>query len=314
MQRALQHIISTLQRMRGVVRGKGLVLLAAPDTGVQVLEPPAPVPANLYTCGSRFELGPLFDMVASVKAPLVGVVTTDGSVARGWTLRSMQDARRRFEVTNQAAGRTRRGGSSAARIGRIRDDQDLCFWKRVAEAAAQAWLGHDGLPIVASVIVAGPAGSKSLIRDLLPAPLLAVCLPLVTAPDAELSTVWSLSLEHRQKSAAGPCAVLQAKVAHLQATDPDMLVWGTEEIVLAAKSGVLAEALVRCARVYSAPPYNLDVDVGGVWKELETEVYARAGAGAGAGSGSGSGSSEDHRHIDVGILRYRCGSVRDMHA
>jgi hypothetical protein len=107
---------------------------------------------------------------------------------------------------------------------------------------------------------------------------------------------------------------LQAKVAHLQATDPDMLVWGTEEIVLAAKSGVLAEALVRCARVYSAPPYNLDVDVGGVWKELETEVYARAGAGAGAGSGSGSGSSEDHRHIDVGILRYRCGSVRDMHA
>jgi peptide subunit release factor 1 (eRF1) len=301
-QRALQGVVTALQRHRGPLPPTGLVLLADPE-GTRVLVPPAPVPAFAYTCASRFHLDPLYDMVAHRGAPVYGVVVSDGSEARGWTCTSLPDAKREFVVASLASGRTRRGGSSAGRISRIRDEQEGAFTKRAAAAAAAAWLDGDGVPRVAGVVVAGPAGSKAAIAALLPGPLRALCLPPVPTPSMDLADAWRLSAEARSAGVAGCAAALRARVGTLRDTDPDLLVWGREEVLLALRAGVLELAVVATAEAYPEV-------------EALAPVSASGGPDAAAGDAPGGGllHVDPSCGLDVGILRYKCGDVRALFA
>lgn len=312
-QRALQGVVTALQRFaRVALPPTGLVLLACPEA-TRVIVPPSPVPAFAYTCGPKFDLGLLEDMVSRRGAPGYALILSDGSEARGWTLTSVPDASRRFVVTSQASGRTRRGGSSAGRISRIRDEQEGAFTKRVAEAAGGAWLDGHGVPTVRGVLVCGPAGSKASIAALLPAPLRALCLPLVPTPTMDLGDAWRLSAEARAGGVAGDAAALRARVALLRDTDPDLLVWGVEEVVLAARAGVLDLALVRDKDLY---PEQLGPRVGVAGGGAAGGSVAGGGA-AGAGSAPDGGlalHTDPTLDLDVGILRYKCGDVRALFA
>ncbi len=287
MQRALAGVVTALQRLQKHMPPTGVVVLGSAETGAVVLAPPKPVAATLYVCDNKYALNELKDMLESCRDPSVGLIITDGSECRGYTLTCVADAKRVFDVTSQAAGRTRRGGSSAARIGRIRDDQEMCFHKRIADSGARVWLDSDGRPKVHSLIIAGPAGSKTAVADCLCGALKAVLLPLVTTATTDVGTAWQLSADARAWAASAEARSLQRRVDTLRVTDPDLLVWGAGEIAAAARAGVLEIALVRDA----GDAYPLTVF--GNSPVLKSRQLVPCAAVA----------------MDVGILRYHCGAL-----
>jgi peptide chain release factor subunit 1 len=261
----------------------GVVVLGSAQTGTMVLGPPKPVAATLYTCDNKYRLDALRDLLDSCRDPALGLIITDGSVCRGYTLTCVADAKRMFDITSQAAGRTRRGGSSAARIGRIREDQENCFHKRIADSAARTWLDSDGRPAIQSLVVAGPAGSKAAVADCLCGALKTVLLPLVTTATTDVETTWQLSADARAWAGNALVRSLQQRVNTLRDTDPDLLVWGAEEILAAARARVLEIALVYSSDVY---------DPREISKQMLIPCLAVS--------------------MDVGILRYHCGEIRDL--
>jgi peptide subunit release factor 1 (eRF1) len=286
-QRALAAVVSALQRLQGRLPGTGAVVLASAHSGAVVVLPPTPVAATVYTCGSRYQLDDLWALVARRHDPPTALILTDGSECRGYALTSVADARRVFDIESMASGRTRRGGSSAARIARIRDDQEGCFHKRVADAAAQAWLDADGRPTLRAVVIAGPAGSKSAVADRLCGALRACLLPLLTTATLDVHVAWHASEGIRAWANDGRVRALDARVQALRETDPDLLVWGKDEICTAARSGVLEVGLVHCLTDYAALQATTAVVPLVPWVGVS---------------------------MDVGILRYHCGDMRALAA
>jgi peptide chain release factor subunit 1 len=115
--------------------------------------PPFPVPVQFYRCEDKFVLDPLEDLVA----PLVsyGMVVIDGKDAavgllKGKTIKIVK------RVHNLAPSKSVKGGQSAARFDRIREDAIHEYHKRVGEAMNMliAEKGFQGF------IVGGPGPHK----------------------------------------------------------------------------------------------------------------------------------------------------------
>jgi peptide subunit release factor 1 (eRF1) len=253
---------AALQRAGGVLKGlrrippTGLVMLADPTECV-AFAPPRPVPRAVYTCGPRFSLEWLYAMLQDDL--VFGFLGCDGSTITGYTMRTATESVKVFTVTSMAAGRTRRGGQSAARISRIRDEQQSTFVHRAAEAAAEAWGGRGGPPTVAGVFV---VGCGAVTKQTLPGELRA-CAPklpvlgIVAAADVTNPLeMWHRTADARAAAGRAPAATTEARVATLLETDPDLLLWGAAETCTGLAAGlvecVLAPAAEAAAEVAEA--------------------------------------------------------------
>jgi len=156
----------------------------------EAVHPPQPLQRRVYSCGRGFDTTVLREQLDAQRAPAYGLLVVDGSDAAIGTARGLgadggpsgcpvvQLAR----LSSGTASRTRRGGQSALRYSRLRDEADLAFLRRVAERAA-ALLGE-----AHGVVLAGKADAKRRLLPELPPGLRAKVLCLVDLPcgaDAE---------------------------------------------------------------------------------------------------------------------------------
>lgn len=135
----------------------------------EAVHPPRPLQRRVYSCGRRFDTSALREQLELETAPAYGIVAIDGSEASIGTAKGLGTSSSRVvaslaHLTSGTASRTRRGGQSALRYSRLREEADLAFLRRVAERAAALLVDVRGL------VVAGKADAKRrLIPELSPA-------------------------------------------------------------------------------------------------------------------------------------------------
>lgn len=123
------------------------------DIRIYSLVPPVPLHTQFYRCESTFVLEPLEEMLAPTGA--YGLVVVDGNDAavgllRGKTLKVIK------ELHNLAPSKVSKGGQSAARFSRIREEAYEDYFKRIGEAMAAYLEARD----FRGFIVGGPGPVK----------------------------------------------------------------------------------------------------------------------------------------------------------
>ncbi|MEM3422374.1 MAG: peptide chain release factor aRF-1 [Candidatus Bilamarchaeaceae archaeon] len=116
------------------------------------LEPPEPLKVGIYRCDSRFFLEPLQRMLGSKDS--YGIVVMDGREA---TLAIMKGTEVKIvdRVTSMAHAKVRKGGQSARRFERLREESIEYYYKHVGEKMDTHFLDK-----VKGVIVGGPGPVK----------------------------------------------------------------------------------------------------------------------------------------------------------
>src|SRR3989338_73004 len=124
------------------------------DFKVWSVEPPLPVQTRIYRCDKDFELGILRDMLEAKET--YGLVVMDGrectiAELRGKSINILS------KHTSNVPGKFRAGGQSAARFGRIRENEAKAFYVRVGEYIKETFFDNLNLK---GLIIGGPGPTK----------------------------------------------------------------------------------------------------------------------------------------------------------
>lgn len=265
----------------------------------ELVFPPQPLKRPLYKCGKGFELGPLLTMLKDQDPTTIGVVLIDGqscvfATARGGLLHHDAEAEEPAEVkvlhtlTTHNRGRCRRGGQSALRFDRIRDQVEHAFVTEAAEIASRLFLvratggdeeygnqnsdGHSGNSSnaagagsgegteVLGLLLAGPANVKHLLAEsvALAQPLAAKLIACVDTSQGGRAAI----PEALRKSAdcirnilyAPESAVLDDFFGRLERDDTQRMTYGVRE-TLAALEAHAVKTVIASRDVAEATPY-----------------------------------------------------------
>lgn len=93
-----------------------------------------------------------------------GIVLTSGELSLLYKVNGPHDISLLCSVKHHAQKKQKHGGYSAARIGRLRVEKNNVYHKKVLERMKQYYISHEtNKPNVKSIVIAGPAETKTLI-------------------------------------------------------------------------------------------------------------------------------------------------------
>ena len=95
---------------------------------------------------------------------MYGIVIVLGEQATLYSINELQRHKKINRVQTRLPGRTRRGGQSAARIGRLRDEHIHRYITLVEDAIIKAYT-HKGVTTIRKLILSGPGPKKEQVRD-----------------------------------------------------------------------------------------------------------------------------------------------------
>jgi peptide subunit release factor 1 (eRF1) len=170
-QDALTHAVNLWKRIVPKEYPNGAVVFCSEDLA-EIFHPPMPLKGRVYDCGRQFKTSVIQDAINTQLGPAHGLIVIDGSDAAFGKVQGLGISVAAGPVITDLghlgahiAGRTRRGGQSALRYSRLRDESELAFLRKVAEKAATL------LSEVSGIIVAGKADMKHKLVAELPGPL-----------------------------------------------------------------------------------------------------------------------------------------------
>lgn len=159
-QDALEALIRICKQTKQTPKN-GLALFAgniAPegqnDLKTWVFEPPEPMNARLYRCDQIFVLDPLNEML-EVKEIYGLVVIERQESSIGLLIGKKIKVLHRMD--SMVPGKTNKGGQSAARYSRIRDNMAKEFFRKIAEVMKKEFFD---LPNLKGILVGGPGPTK----------------------------------------------------------------------------------------------------------------------------------------------------------
>ncbi len=124
------------------------------DVKVWSIEPPEPLNTRIYRCDKLFSLDLLREMLDDKN--VYGLIVLDRREADVAVLKG-KSITRLNSLSSNVPGKTKAGGQSAARYGRIREDAAKDFYKKTAETVKDEFLGKEELK---GIIVGGPGPTK----------------------------------------------------------------------------------------------------------------------------------------------------------
>jgi peptide chain release factor subunit 1 len=124
------------------------------DFRVWSIEPPMPLNTRLYRCDKKFVLDLLETMLVDKEA--YGLIVMDRREAdiallAGKSIKPLSSAK------SNVPGKTKAGGQSAARYGRLREDAAKEFYKKIGDMVKEQFLCNENLK---GIIVGGPGPTK----------------------------------------------------------------------------------------------------------------------------------------------------------
>lgn len=181
-------LLSVQQRLRMVrtVPPNGLALFADADE-VRAGEPgERAIDRKHYRCGDAFDTEQLERCVERAAPADLAVVAIDGG---GCAVATVAAPHAPVVVASRTVKRwstgSRRGGQSALRYARLREEQERNYLTLVAEDAASTLL-VDGRPSVERIVVGGPGDKKHELLGRLPPELRALVVAVVTTDRTDL--------------------------------------------------------------------------------------------------------------------------------
>jgi len=213
----------------------------------ELVFPPQPLKRPMYHCGKGFELEPLLAMLDD-EQPTFAVVVIDGQSAVFATARGPEGEAVKVlkTVTTHNRGRCRRGGQSALRFDRIRDQVEAAFVREVAEVSNALFPSDE----VAGVLLAGPANMKHLLAEssALAKPLQSKVVATVeTSQGGRTAVSEALRRGAEALSAflhAPEQSVLVEFFSKLQQDDTSRVVYGIKETLAALEAHAVKKLLV----------------------------------------------------------------------
>jgi peptide chain release factor subunit 1 len=159
---ALERILQHIRIYKGTPKN-GLVLFCGnvsekegvDDIQLWAFEPPEPIEVKMYWCDQKFVLEPLLDLYEEKEQ--YGLLVLDKNEATFGLLKGTKIKLIR-NMESIVPGKTRAGGQSSARFGRVRDALLNDFLKEVGDNATQIFLND--LKILKGVIIGGPGPIK----------------------------------------------------------------------------------------------------------------------------------------------------------
>jgi len=158
---ALERILSELRKYPKTPE-HGLVIFSGnisevegkPDFKLWAIHPPEPINVRLYRCDQTFILEPireLFDAKNVYGLLIVDVKDATLALLKGKSIVPVK------EIESYVMGKFRKGGQSANRFQREREEQVKYFFNKVADLVKKSFLGVKNLR---GIIVGGPGPSK----------------------------------------------------------------------------------------------------------------------------------------------------------
>ena len=157
--RKLKEIAKTPENGLAVFSGNVSQVEGGEDLKVWAIEPPKKLKVKIYRCDQTFVLDPLLEMLDTEESyGLLIIERNEASIGLldGKHIKILQ------HMTSGIPGKTRAGGQSAARFGRIRESMAKEFFKRVAEAMKTHFFENKKLK---GILVGGPIPTKDEFLD-----------------------------------------------------------------------------------------------------------------------------------------------------
>ena len=123
---------------------------------IWAIEPIEPLKVKIYHCNHTFLLDPLKEMLES-KKDVYGLVVIDRKEATIGLLEGKTIRKLRY-LTSGVPGKFRAGGQSAPRFERIREGLAKEFYRRVADAIVELFIGDKRIK---GILVGGPGPTKN---------------------------------------------------------------------------------------------------------------------------------------------------------
>lgn len=223
----------------------------------EVVHPPKPLTRRVYSCGRHFDTSFLKQVIDLERGPVYGAIAIDGSEASLGMVRGLgasPDVSKVVHLTSTTASRTRRGGQSALRYSRLRDEAELAFLRKVAEHA------HASFGDVQGLVLAGKADMKHKLLAELPDNLRKAVLCVVDlAGNADMQGL------RQAAHAASPAAVsneqdkVDAVVNHFfelaakSREDTSLCCYGAAQTAAALKLGAVKDLLIAPTLTLNEP-------------------------------------------------------------
>jgi peptide chain release factor subunit 1 len=167
-QSALESAMARLRLIPRAPENGVVIFIGAIDIGGNktdmysvALEPPDPIITYRYHCDSSFLLTPLEDMLADKKT--YGLVVLDRREATVGLLKGKQIEPMKH-LTSTVPGKQRKGGQSSHRFQQLRLIAIHDFYKRIGEAASEAFLSVDPKDLQ-GILIGGPSPTKEEFID-----------------------------------------------------------------------------------------------------------------------------------------------------
>uniref|UniRef100_A0A7S2B034 Eukaryotic peptide chain release factor subunit 1 n=1 Tax=Florenciella parvula TaxID=236787 RepID=A0A7S2B034_9STRA len=283
----LRSIKELLKRVPNNKTDNGVALFVGGGLA-ELVFPPQPLKRPLYQCGKGFELEPLLAMLADDESA-IGVVVIDGQSAvfarasgpHGEGVKVLKT------ITTHNRGRCRRGGQSALRFDRIRDQVEAAFVCEAAEVASSLFGdGGDANEEVAGLILAGPANLKNLLGDssALAKPLRSKVVARVeTAQGGRTAIAEALRRGAKHLTAylhAPESAILADFFSKLEQDDTSKLTYGIKETLAALEAHAVKKLLVSRTMAESTPLASCRHGLSGMASGVATQENGASRAAA----------------------------------
>lgn len=253
----------------------GAILFCSEDI-VEHWLPPTPLKGTKYWCDTGFDLTELWKAFNAQKANTYGIIAIDGSEASLGEVQVVEQGRivkklAHIRPSQPIPSETRRGGSSAGRYMRLREEARLSFLRRVAEKVAPLFDNSHGL------IMAGQADMKHRLIEELPRPLRSRVLCVVDLPCAAGAEDALHKAAERAQDSMKTNAHCQAEEAvsqflQLARSDPDLCCYGEEQTRAALEMGA---GIVEQLFVASSLDVNFWKALAEVQGAIAIEVHPR---------------------------------------
>jgi len=124
------------------------------DTRIKIFfEPPRPISRSVYNCGPSFEVGSLTKLLQDETA--IGYIVIDGKGSLFATVRG-NTKQIHLKTSVDLPRKHTKGGQSASRFSRIREDARKGYIIQVCEKASEVFI-EDNVPNVSAIVLAGQA-------------------------------------------------------------------------------------------------------------------------------------------------------------
>lgn len=201
-EKALAKAAALWRRLAAKDYPNGFLLFCSEEVA-EVVHPPMPLQRRVYSCGRCFDTSVLQRAIEAEVGAVYGAIAIDGSEATFGKVQglcapsgSAPVVTKAGHITSTTAARTRRGGQSALRYSRLRDECELAFLRKAAETAAHLFGDARGL------VLAGKADMKRKLLSELPEALRGQVICTVDLPgSADME-----GLRHAAVCAAGAAA------------------------------------------------------------------------------------------------------------